>query len=131
MDRAWWRMYLREVKEKFQGELYSTASQAYGPQHINAGSLGNPGNSGAGAILLADYYGAQRGALLGFDCHKVGGSHHHGDHPKGLGNAGSLLKWPKQFREAAQRISGQWVNCSPGTRLEVWPTGDLSEFLDT
>lgn len=133
MDRAWWRVHLSEVKSKFRGELYSIAPGLQGPQHVLRGKLGSPGNSGAGSILLADYYGAARIVLIGYDCRRGphGEVHHHGDHPKGLGNAGSLPKWPKQFADVAKRIGAEVINCSPGTALDAFPRGELSEVLDS
>lgn len=124
-------MYLPEVKRLFRGEMYAMSSGVQGPKHIAAGKLGNPGNSGAGAILLASYYGAERVILLGYDCHKRGGAHHHGDHPKGMGNAGSIAKWPRQFTDVAKQLKAEVINCSPGTELNVFPRGELREVLDS
>lgn len=87
------------------------------------------GNSGAGAILLASHFGAQRIVLIGYDCHKRGGAHHHGNHPKGLGNAGSLHKWPEQFAQVARMVTAEVINCSPGTALNVFPRADLESAL--
>ncbi len=70
--------------------------------------------------------------LLGYDCQLTGGrAHWHVDHPGGLGNAGSVAKWPAQFAELAARLSGaDVVNASRQTGLEVFPRSDLADALD-
>ena len=89
------------------------------------------GNSGAGAIALAAKAGASRVILLGYDCEKSGGKvHWHGDHPAGLGNAGSMPKWPEQFKRLAASLSGvEVINCSRATALTAFPRGKLESVL--
>lgn len=70
--------------------------------------------------------------MLGYDCkHAADGKRHwHGDHPKGLGNAGSVGKWPAQFRDVAQRLHGvEIVNATRDTALTIWPQVPLEEAL--
>jgi hypothetical protein len=129
MDRAWWRIHGAEVAQDFKGERWSTVKGLDGVRYISRSQLGAPGNSGAGTILLASHFGVERIILIGFDCHKRGGTHWHGNHPKGLGNAYSLPKWPRQFQDVAQRIRAEVVNCSPGSALMVFPRGELDEVL--
>jgi hypothetical protein len=118
IDRNWWQYHDGTINESFRGKRYKL---------IDVG--GAPGNSGAGAILLADKLGAKRIILIGYDCHKRGGSHWHGDHPRPLGNAGSIGRWPRQFRAVAEKVKADVVNCSPGTMLDCFPKADLSEAL--
>lgn len=90
------------------------------------------GNSGAGALCLAAHFGAKRIIMLGYDCkHAADGKRHwHGNHPKGLGNAGSVDKWPAQFRDVAQRLHGvEIVNATRDTSLTIWPQVPLEEAL--
>lgn len=89
------------------------------------------GNSGAGAIALAAKAGATRVVLLGYDCQVTDGKvHHHGDHPAGLGNAGSMPKWPDQFKRLAATLAGvEVVNCSRQTALRVFPRMALEDAL--
>ena len=122
-------MHLTEVRETFAGEMFTTG-RVHGPTRLDTRHYRNFGNSGAGAISLAELFGAERIYLLGYDCHKRGGSHWHGDHPKGLRNAGSIGNWPKQFADLAAKTSALVVNCSPGTALKVFPTGRLDEVLN-
>jgi hypothetical protein len=122
-------MYRDEVDRIFKGRLYTSSPGIESTEFIESGKLGRPLNSGAGSILLAYYFGASRIILIGYDCHKRGGTHHHGNHPKGLGNAGSMPKWHRQFRELAQRVSAQIINCSPDTALNAFPLGELETCL--
>nr|WP_288093342.1 hypothetical protein [Thauera sp.] len=90
-------------------------------------------NSGAAAISLAAERGAQRILLLGYDCQRTNGqAHWHGDHPRGLGNAGSMDKWAGSFAELAENMRKRGVeviNCSRATALTVFPRSDLESEL--
>lgn len=128
VDPPWWKLYLPEIHKVFKGELFTTAAKIQGVQTMPK-YLRTPPNSGAAAIVLAEYFGAERIYGIGFDCHKRNGSHHHGDHPRGLGNAGSMPRWPLHFRRCRERLRAEFINCSPGTALRVFPIGDLDECL--
>jgi hypothetical protein len=132
IDAKWWERYLPEVRADFPGALFSTND--FPGQRITR--LNKPyrafGNSGAGAIALAVKAGASRVILLGYDCQKTGGQvHHHGDHPQGLGNAGSMPQWPEKFaRLAASLPEGvEVINCSRETALTAFPRGELESAL--
>jgi hypothetical protein len=89
------------------------------------------GNSGAAVVSMAAYFGAKRIILIGYDCHKKGKAHWHGDHPKGLGNAGTVHQWPAKFRKLAERLTDvEIINCTPGTALTCFKSGDLRTELD-
>ena len=77
------------------------------------------------------HFGARRIYLLGYDCQHTGGQRHwHGDHPKGMGNAGTVAKWPRQFRELVRFVPGaQIINCSRETALTVFPRAPLESVL--
>lgn len=69
--------------------------------------------------------------MLGYDCQRTGGKvHWHGDHPKGLGNAGSMPKWPQQFAKLKAAMAGvEIINCSRETALTCFTRGDLETCL--
>lgn len=89
-------------------------------------------NSGAGALLMAKHYGAELIIMLGYDCHvgEDGQRHWHGAHPKGLGNAGMIAKWPEQFAKAARQLQPtRVVNASRVTALECFEHMTLEKAL--
>ncbi len=127
MDRAWWDAYGDEAEEVFAGERVAPI-QVRQARRVR---LVQTANSGAGAIALALHLGASSVVLLGYDSQvRAGRAHWHADHPAGLGNAGSVAKWPGQFRQLAAQLGGmEVVNCSRETALEMFPRGDLVEAL--
>ena len=132
MDKVWWDKYWQEVCEVFPGQRASVC--VFPRKEVHVVRLGSAfaagGNSGAGAVSLAASGGARRVLLLGYDAQRTGGkSHHHGDHPKGLGNAGSMGKWPSQFDALKVPAACQVINCSRATALKRFPRGDLNEEL--
>lgn len=89
-------------------------------------------NSGAGALLMAKHYGAELIIMLGYDCQvgEDGQRHWHGSHPKGLGNAGMIAKWPEQFAKVARQLQPtRVVNASRVTALECFECMSLEEAL--
>jgi len=128
MDRDWWRMYREEAGNAFKGELVSPLPNCFGVRRIACGQYLN---SGAGAIGLAVHMGAQRVILLGYDCQRTGGqAHWHGNHPKGLGNAGSINTWPAQFQKLARDLRNfNIVNCTRETALTCFPRVELEKAL--
>ncbi len=127
MDRKWWEQYGKEAAATFTGERI--APQTY--PGARREKFSSTRNSGAGAIALAAHWGVRKIVLIGYDCQKTGGqAHWHADHPKGMGNAGSVDKWPAQFRDVAKNISGvEVINCSRDTALTVFPRATLEEAL--
>ena len=131
MDEAWWRHYIDEVKDTFTGERVSHGVRR-DVQRIRTPYFRQAGqNIGAGAIALAHHFGARVVYLLGYDCQRTGGkAHWHGDHPAGLGNAGSVDKWPGQFQELAKHLGRiNVINCSRETVHTVFPRRPLHEVL--
>lgn len=128
MDRDWWKVHRGEV-ETFEGELISPHPNCFGARRVAVGIAYR--NSGAGAIALAAHFGATRIILLGYDCQKTEGkAHWHGDHPRGLGNAGSVAKWPAQFQKLAQDYRGlDIVNATRHTALTCFPLVQLEYAL--
>jgi hypothetical protein len=134
MDRKWWDAYAAEVREHFRGECFTSSAECRCHGLRKLPRFRPYGNSGAGAIALAAKLGAARAILLGYDMQKTGGhTHWHGSHPKGLGDAGSLPKWPAQFAALAgdlRRTRGmEVVNASRATALQSFPRASLEELL--
>lgn len=131
MDHKWWthpdhRLPVRD----FGGDKFSCSMSAAGVVKMQP-PFQHFGNSGAAAISLAYVFGARRILLLGYDAQRTGGRvHHHGDHPKGLGNAGSMNKWPAQFQRCAAYVGVPVINCSRATALTCFPRGDLETELE-
>lgn len=129
MDAAWWRIYIDEVKAVFHGLLLTSAAHCYGAMQVGTDEFPN---SGAGAIATAAKFGAKRVILLGYDCQLTDSkTHWHGNHPKGLGDAGSVAEWPAHFERLAKKLDGiDVVNCSRETALTCFARGDLDAELE-
>jgi hypothetical protein len=133
MDVDWWRMHLDEVNASFMGQRFSSNKlpAEYRAVHLMRKHFHAHHNSGCGAIALAVQGGARRVLMLGYDCQKTDGkAHWHGNHPKGLGNAGSIDKWPARFQSLANDCEGvEIINCSRETALTIFPRMDLEQAL--
>jgi hypothetical protein len=135
MDKLWWDTHIAEVRRDFRGDLATTSNQVKRHGLYPMGTYGRGfqpfGNSGAGAMALAGLAGARRILMLGYDCQRTGGkAHWHGDHPKGMGNAGSLPKWPQQFAKVRDGLAGvEIINCTRETALTCFPRAPLEECL--
>jgi len=133
MDRQWWQQYGDDVLVTFTGGRYSTNSVAtkYRVTKLPTMTFKAHGNSGAGAIRMAADGGASRIILVGYDCQKTEGrSHWHGDHPRGLGNAGQIGAWPEKFAELAKDLTHiEILNATRSTALTCWPCEPLESLL--
>lgn len=135
MDKLWWDLHIQEIRATFRGDLATTSNQVKRHGLEPMGTYGRGfqpfGNSGAGAMALAGLAGASRILMLGYDCQRTGGkAHWHEDHPKGLGNAGSIPKWASQFAQAKKGLSGiEIINCSRETALAMFPRATLKDAL--
>ena len=136
MDMLWWKEHHKEIAATFTGRKLSTshAARAYGAESLaQCPWFPRTLNSGEGAIVLAMAGGPKRIVLLGFDCQRTGGmAHWHGDHPKRLGNAKSMPKWPKQFAQTAKNAAGQGIevlNATRETALTCFPRAELEAVL--
>lgn len=90
------------------------------------------GNSGYQAINLAYHLGARSIVLLGFDMHREGGAHWHGDHPGLNVPEVHLPVWRDRMAPLAndlRREGVKVVNATPGTALECFPKMDLARAL--
>ena len=137
MDRGFWQHYLPEIERTFAGARVGMHLMPV--RYRLAAMKGVSGfrpynNSGAGAISLAQYGGASRVLMLGYDLQHTGGrAHHHADHPRPLGNARqtSVDRWVLRFGELRKRLDSagvEYVNCSRATALD-WPRMTIEEAL--
>jgi hypothetical protein len=136
MDVQWWDKHIEEVREVFTGAKLTSSNMAKRHGTVTVGKLGcdwSPmGNSGAGCVAYAAALGASKIIMLGYDCQKTNGlSHWHGSHPRGLGDAGSMPRWPAQFKRLADKWDGAThiINCSRHTALTMFERGALEEHL--
>lgn len=127
MDSTWWKRYGDDVAKVFKGRKITPHKDIPGAErmHFQYGD-----NSGYGAIMLAKKLGAETVILLGYDCqHGYNGeTHHHGDHPEGLNNAGRVNEWYRDFR-GVLRHQINVVNCSRRTRLDFFKQMNLEDAL--
>lgn len=117
------------MRPEFSGLRYCTVGDAAG---ADLAPSDRAGNSGAGAMLLAKWLGADRIVLLGYDCKPDadGNRHWHGKHQHGLKDAESMGVWPRQFRDIVPKLgTTEVVNASRGTALDVWPRAGIAEAL--
>lgn len=123
MDRRWWLQYRGEVEASgFAGQRYTK-----NPTILANDFRGDYGNSGAGAIELADARGADRIILLGYD---GGGGHWHEPYPDDMDTIDNVShKWPGQFERTAKRITADVVNASRHTVLTAFPSATLEDVL--
>ena len=137
MDRGFWQHYLPEIERTFSGARVGMhlMPARYRLATMKGVSGFRPyNNSGAGAISLAQYGGASRVLMLGYDLQHTGGrAHHHADHPRPLGNARqtSVDRWLVRFGELRKRLDSagvEYVNCSRATALD-WPRMTIEEAL--
>lgn len=130
MDIKWWEVHLEEARRAFAGRMVNPWRHMRGVERVK---FNHCRNSGAGAIALAAHWGARRIVMLGYDCQRTGGrSHWHGDHPAGLGNAGSLGRWPSIFQQLARSLAGRVavINATRETALTCFERQPLSLALE-
>lgn len=127
MDHDWHAAYGKEARSASKARIVAP--------HVIGGTEYRPivaGNSGAGAIKLAAELGAKEIILIGYDCQHTGGAAHwHADHPAGMGNAGTVHKWPAQFAAIAAELPADVavINCTRQTALTQWPCRKLEDVL--
>lgn len=138
MDLQWWQTYHSAVERGYKGLRFTQHSQGdkFGALNLRRRVRGYRGykNSGACAVAAAIHLGASRVVMLGYDGRKVDGkAHWHDDHPKGLGNAGSVKRWPADFelvRGLAIKTRGLIViNASRNSVLRHFERQELDQAL--
>ena len=147
-DLEWWDLYAAKTAagewKPFEQQQWTQdirAAERRGCRYIESSpgkglgrtpGLIHQGQNGAyQAVNLAYQAGARRIVLLGLDLH---GTHWHGSHPTPLTNPQPYLfdAWKRNFEQLAVDLRDEGVhviNCSPGTALKAFPTGDLEETL--
>lgn len=100
------------------------------------GGLRSGDHSGYAALNLVVHYGVRRVLLLGYDLGRaaVGPSHFFGSHPAALPETSeTLYAWfRRRYRTIVDVLPLVGVtvwNCTPGSRLEVFPRRELLEAL--
>ncbi len=135
MDRKWWEIHMAEVRKTFKGRLISNCSKAKILKVEHPSDLirnFDPcGTSGTAALSFAIRLGAVRVVMLGYDNGKLNGQvHWHADHPKPLGNAGTLPAWNDRFKRLRTRYpKANVLNASRHTLLKMFPRVTLEEAL--
>lgn len=145
-DLAWWTAHNgvpgfdgRRVTLKHQGNpVYEDADWlvSTGPEGLESdpGGLRTAGNSGYQAINLSVHLGASRILLVGFDMRGDNTSHWFGQHPETCRRAmvGGFDRMAKHFEGLVGPLLArgiQIVNCTPGSAIGAFPTGDLMTEL--
>jgi hypothetical protein len=131
-DAKWWMCYGAKLGF-FKGKRYSfqrvTRVERF---YRQKGFPSIAGNSGNQAIQLLASFGVKRIGLLGFDHrHSEGKRHCHADHPKRLGNAGSVDAWPGLMEQTERVLKKQGIeviNCSRETAIKCFPRMTVDEF---
>jgi len=125
----WWKQHYDEVDNNFKGLKFG-CDRLHPYKDVHSPEIVSVKNSGADAILLAASLGATKIYLIGYDCSVKNGSHWHGDHPKPMGNCGSIDKWPAKFQQVADLLTDiEIINCSRQTALDCFVKKDLEQVL--
>ena len=150
-DFTWWSHYTRQVKagkwKPFDSEKWTisrSAAHRFGLELISGfqgpglskqpGRIHLGGNSGYAQIGLALDWGSPRVLLLGYDMQRTGNrTHHHGDHPRPLGNANAFPTWLRRFdvmAKDARKMGLEIVNCSRASALTCFPRMTIEQALE-
>jgi hypothetical protein len=115
------------------GALPVLGDAGKGGLHPDPNKIYTQMNSGGGLIHLLRNMGAKRIMLLGYDFGFTHGkAHWHGDHPRHLGNAGSMKSWFPHMNKLAEDLAAEGVkviNCSRHTALECFKRMPLKDAL--
>lgn len=148
-DFLWWKVNMQAVKDHYRGNSFvrywtqdRAAAERFGLNYVRHESreglgrtaLRTGGNSGYGAVNLAYLFGAKRILLIGFDMKEgpKGEKHWHPDHPKPLVQKQQFHEWIHKFKALADDLKAagvEVINCTPGSALKCFPTGDLETEL--
>lgn len=123
-DKNWWEVH--PEASKFPGRRFCGMSYPGTERLEQTGEFNSGVSSGLQGMRVArDVFHASRILLIGFDMH---GTHYFGPHPAPLKNTSPerFLKLLKQFD--GWRF-GEVINCTPGSALKRFSTGELSEVL--
>lgn len=128
-DEAWWAANSSTVESQaVRWTCNTSASLKYGLRLFK--SSGRHWNSGLCAIELAEFLGAEKIVLIGYDCSVRRGVHWHGKHDKTQNpTSGVCQSWIAQFKQLSHRAKVPIINCSRDTALTCFPRVELEEIL--
>jgi len=147
-DLRWFNTH-RKSLEKFPNPVFSNQPSLHNgkgvpwlrtmkrePKGLYKNALGWGGNTGCAAINLAFVLGASRVFLLGFDLKVSEGKTNWHDRNISKPTDSSYKNFEKGFTEIAKNLpkvfpGGQIFNCTPGSRLTVFPRMDLKAALES
>lgn len=123
-DMKWWKQHPQALQfsgRKFCGSDFKGTERLSPQQMFPTGS-----NSGLQGMRVALMFGATRIILLGMD---MKGTHYFGTHPPALKNStpGDFQRMLRQF--ARWKSAAEVINCSPGSALTCFKTGNLADVL--
>jgi hypothetical protein len=125
-DMAWWRNHPKA--HDFAGRKFS-ANQIPKVERVLNSVVVCHSNSGVLALECARQMGATEIIMLGFDFH---GTHFFGSYKNGCSNTqeNKRLVHHKQFDQWAKSNKKiKVVNCTPNSRLMVFPMGRLEDYV--
>lgn len=133
MDDKFWAHYGAEIAATFPGKRICQFTRNTNGLAERMHGKGFMPHGNSGAAIMA-YCAASRFDviyMLGYDCSRDKGRNHwHEDHPKGLGNCGSILRWPKQFENVRRYYrDANFINLSRRTALDMFPRMTLEDGL--
>lgn len=128
-DYRWWAEYKRTVN--ITPEFWTNdenAARSYGLNHFP--KRVNDHHSGLMAVMFAEWLGASKVVLLGFDCRATLKTHWHEDHAH-LANPKPqrLQAFVDQFNRYAPTARARIVNCTPKSALKCFPFSNLEDEL--
>lgn len=127
-DYQWWKANARHIEIPAERFSHQSRATEFGCEFFIRGT---GLNSGLAGIHLAEYFGAKRIVLLGYDCQPTGGRNHwHEDHAT-LNNPNEISYriWLKQFRNVDPGLKRKIVNCSRETALTGFSRARLEDEL--
>lgn len=125
-DKRWWQF--NQDAHQFAGMKFS-ANEIDGVGKIRAKHVTTGSCSGVLGLEVAKILGARRIILLGAD---LQGSHFFGPYTNGLANTTDDRRelHKKQFAAwGAHNSHIDVINCTPGSALEAFPHGKLSDII--
>lgn len=141
-DYPWWHTYIAEVRDLFQGELWTLCSNAAREYDLNLiksshsrglsrvkGTINEGENSGYQAIGLAHQAGSRDIYLLGYD---MKGGHWHKPHPNDLNKPNRYREWLEHFTHLAADCKAAGINvtnCTPDSALRAFPMADWKRII--
>lgn len=128
-DYNWWKFNHQKIGGKAERWTSSyNASVQFNLRYHD--SKETQWHSGLRAVKFAEFQGAAKVILLGFDCSVNKGVHWHGEHPHTSNpQAFTCNEWRKQFAKYAKEAKIPIINCSRETALTCFPRANLEETL--